>query len=274
MVPAKHFYNSAYLSSRYATFASAHEHFAALELSEFVSQHNLYEKRCLEVGSGRGAFQDLVADYTGLDLSSSVAGNYRKPFVSGSAEELPFPDNDFDAIWTITVLEHIPNPEQALNEMRRVLKPGGMLFLKPAWNCRPWICEGIPVRPYSDLSLRQKFVKLTLPLRDSVWWRALKALPRRLWNSLRREHQSIPLRYQKLKADYETFWMVDSDACSSIDPFDAIQWFRSRGDEVVSHPTWQSAFLSRSEHLVVRVRKQGAGSREQGAGSRELRAKG
>jgi SAM-dependent methyltransferase len=255
MVSAENFYNSAYLSSRYATFTLAHQHYAASELSDFVSRHNLDELRCLEVGSGRGAFQDLVADYTGLDLSRSVADNYRKPFFSGSAEELPFADNDFDAIWSITVLEHIPNPERALNEMRRVLKPGGMLFLKPAWNCRPWICEGIPVRPYSDLNLRQKFIKLTLPLRDSVWWRALKTLPRRLWNSLRQNDQSLALRYQKLKADYETFWMVDSDACSSIDPFDAIQWFQSRGDEVVSHPTWRSAFLSRSEHLVVRVRK-------------------
>ena len=256
MVPEpQEFYNHVYQAGAYATFLKADDHFAAAELRHFVVANGLNEKRCLEVGSGRGAFQDLVADYTGLDLSSSVAGNYRKPFFSGSAEELPFPDNDFDAIWSITVLEHIPNPEQALNEMRRVLKPGGMLFLKPAWNCRPWICEGIPVRPYSDLNLRQKFIKLTLPLRDSVWWRALKTLPGRLWNSFRHKDQGIPLRYQQLKADYETFWMVDSDACSSIDPFDAIQWFRSRGDEVVSHPTWRSAFLSRSEHLVVRVRK-------------------
>jgi glycosyltransferase involved in cell wall biosynthesis len=252
---AEEFYNKVYSSDRYATFCDIDEHFAARSLIDFVSRYDLHHSRCLEVGSGRGAFQDLVADYTGLDLSSSVAEHYRKPFFNGSAENLPFPDNDFDAIWSITVLEHIPSPERALYEMRRVLKPGGMLFLKPAWNCRPWICEGIPVRPYSDLNLRQKWIKLTLPLRDSVWWRALKMLPRRLWKSLNQNRQGIPLRFQKLNANYETFWMVDSDACSSIDPFDAIQWFRSRGDDVVSHPTWRSAFLSRSEHLVVQVNK-------------------
>ncbi len=249
------FYDAAYASGRYATFHSEESHFAVEVLRQFVLTHALIEKRCLEVGSGRGAFQDLVKDYTGIDLSEVVAENYHKPFFSGSAEALPFPDHVFDAIWSITVLEHIPNPERALNEMRRVLKPGGMLLLKPAWNCRPWICEGIPVRPYSELNFRQKFIKLILPLRDSVCWRALKTLPIRLWNSFRLSKTNIPLRYQKLNADYETFWMVDSDACSSIDPFDAIQWFRSRGDEVVSHPTWRSAFLSRSEHLVVRVKK-------------------
>jgi SAM-dependent methyltransferase len=268
------FYDAAYASGRYATFFSEESHFAVDVLRQFVRTHALFEKRCLEVGSGRGAFQDLVKDYTGLDLSEVVAENYHKPFFSGSAEALPFTDSEFDAIWSITVLEHIPNPERALNELRRVLKPGGMLFLKPAWNCRPWICEGIPVRHYSDLNLRQKFIKLTLPLRESVWWRALKTLPRRLWNSFSHHQQSITLRYQKLPADYETFWMVDSDACSSIDPFDAIQWFQSRGDEVVSHPTWRSAFLSRSEHLVVRVRKRGAESEERRAESEERGVKG
>jgi hypothetical protein len=104
---------------------------------------------------------------------------------------------------------------------------------------------------------------MTLPVRESVVWRALHALPVRLWNSLSLRQANIPLRYRKLEADYETFWMVDSDACSAIDPFDAIQWFRSRGDQVISHPTWRSAFLSRIEHLVVRVCKQ-AGSGEQG----------
>jgi len=255
MSDSKSFYDTAYSGQQYATFLSAEDHFAVQVLLEFVDRFALHGKRCLEVGSGRGAFQDLVADYTGLDLSRTVADNYHKPFFSGSAEELPFEDNQFDAIWSITVLEHIPNPERALKEMRRVLKPSGVLFLKPAWNCRPWICEGIPVRPYSDLSLRQKFIKLTLPLRDSVLWRGLKTIPLRLWNSFRHNSKNMPLRFRPLHADYETFWMVDSDACSSIDPFDAIQWFQSRGDDVLSHPTWRSAILSRSEHLVVKIRK-------------------
>lgn len=252
---ASEFYNTEYEGNRYAAFESIDQHFAATTLRRFVAEYHLGDSRCLEVGSGRGVFQDLVDDYTGVDLSSVVAGSYRKPFFCASAETLPFCDSDFDAVWSITVLEHIPNPERALNEMRRVLKPGGMLFLKPAWNCRPWICEGIPVRPYSGLSVRQKLIKLSLPVRESLAWRALRSLPRRLCASARYGKKNIPLRYQTLSADYQTFWMVDSDACSSIDPFDTIRWFRARGDDVLSHPTWRSAFLSRSEHLIVRVNK-------------------
>lgn len=250
------FYDEVYRGSRYASFASVEQHFAGRQLRSFVAEHAAAGKRCLEVGSGRGVFQDLVEDYTGVDLSESVASCYRKPFFSASAESLPFPDSNYDVVWSITVLEHIPNPEQALREIRRVLRTDGLLYLQPAWNCRSWICEGIPVRPYSTLTLRQKLVKFSLPVRDSLWFRAALALPRRLLRSgiggLKRTER---LKFKRLPADYSTFWMVDSDACASIDPFDAIQWFRSQGDLVLSHPRWRDAFLSRSEPLIVKVRK-------------------
>ena len=253
---ATSFYNSAYSGDRYSTFLTEDDHYAATDLNAFVKQFDLSSSRCLEVGSGRGAFQDIVPDYTGTDLSDVVAQNYHKPFFTANAEDLPFDDDSFDAIWTITVLEHVPNPEKALREIRRVLKPEGLLFLKPAWNCRPWICEGIPVRPYRDLNIRQRIVKASLPVRDSVFFRALHTLPRRLFTTLKAPIvRSESLRFRKLKADYEKFWMVDSDACSSIDPFDAIQWFRHQKDEVLSHPTWATAFLSRSEPLIVQIHK-------------------
>ena len=81
---------------------------------QFVEQNGLAGKRVLEVGSGRGYLQDMALDYTGLDLSASVAARYHKPFVVASATAMPFADNSFDAIWSIWVLEHIPEPERAL----------------------------------------------------------------------------------------------------------------------------------------------------------------
>jgi len=252
----KRFYNVAYSGDRYAKLRPGNKHFAAVLLQEFVDKFDLVAKRCLEVGSGRGVFQDAVEDYTGLDLSEVVEPGYHKPFFKGSAEDLPFDDNEFDAMWSITVLEHIPNPHNALCEMRRVLKNGGLLFLMPAWNCRPWICEGIPVRSYSSLTLRQKWTKLTLPIRECMHLRAFMTLLGRLWRSVTWRKADIQLRFRKLKADYEIFWMADSDACSSIDAFDVIQWFQSRGDLVLSHPSWRSALLSRSPTVVVRIQKQ------------------
>jgi SAM-dependent methyltransferase len=128
-------------------------------LRGFVKQYGLEDKRVLDVGSGRGYLQDVAHDYTGLDISETVASRYHKPFVVGSATAMPLPDSSFDAIWSIWVLEHIPEPEAALKEMRRMLEPGGVLFLAVAWDCTSWATDGFDVRPYSDFNWRGKVVE-------------------------------------------------------------------------------------------------------------------
>jgi SAM-dependent methyltransferase len=252
MDSAKDFYDRQYAQVRSRAYGM--ECPAKDEVASFVADNSLSGAKCLEVGCGRGLLQDLVTDYTGVDLSDYVRVYLHKPFFQASAESLPFADGSFDAIWSITVLEHVANPELALNEMRRVLKHRGLLFLKPAWNCRWHRCHGIHLRPYHELSWHHRWVKLTLPIRESLVWRAAIALPGRVARiataALRTGRQ--PLRYKPLPANYEKFWCVDSDACSCIDPADAILWFVSRGDKVVSHPTPKRVLLSRSEAVVVR----------------------
>ncbi len=52
----------------------------------------------------------------------------------GDATALPFPDDCFDAVVTSEVLEHIPDDTGALAELRRVLRPGGVLAITvPSW---------------------------------------------------------------------------------------------------------------------------------------------
>ena len=50
-------------------------------IREFVRGHHLEDQPVLEIGSGRGYLQDAARDYTGLDISPTVARFYRKPFV-------------------------------------------------------------------------------------------------------------------------------------------------------------------------------------------------
>ncbi|MGZ8533266.1 MAG: methyltransferase domain-containing protein [Candidatus Binatia bacterium] len=40
------------------------------------------------------------------------------------------------------MFEHVPNPEQAFREARRVTRDNGLIFLLPAWNCVSWAAEG------------------------------------------------------------------------------------------------------------------------------------
>ncbi len=54
---------------------------------------------------------------------------------------LPFEDNSFDAVTCQTVLIHIQNPLEALKEMKRVLKPNGILFCAEPNNLVAWILK-------------------------------------------------------------------------------------------------------------------------------------
>jgi ubiquinone/menaquinone biosynthesis C-methylase UbiE len=159
------FYDREFSQDKYAVDISDHRHHPML--GAFVEQYQLENSLVLAVGCGRRAFQDLVPHYVGVDLSESVARYLYKPFFGASATALPFHDNSFDAVWSIHVLEHDPGPEAALLEMRRVLKPNGLLYLSPAWYGRSWVAQGYPVRPYSDLGLKGKAVKASMPWRNS-----------------------------------------------------------------------------------------------------------
>jgi SAM-dependent methyltransferase len=230
-------------------------------LSEFVSEQHLKNKKVLEVGAGRGYLQDLVDDYTGLDISPTAKRFFTKPFVLGSATALPFRDNQVDAVWSIWVVEHVPNPEQAFREMRRVVKDGGLLYLFPAWDCPPWAAQGYAVRPYSDFGVKGKLVKASIPLREANLFRAAYTAPIRLLRLLffRLVGSPTRLHYRRLTPNYEKYWTGDSDAVSSIDRYEALLWFASRGDECLN---CSSASLLRAiaEHvtdprLIIRVRK-------------------
>jgi SAM-dependent methyltransferase len=53
--------------------------------------------------------------------------------VVGSVLDLPFEDDTFDVILSQAVLEHVPDPQRAVDEMARVLKPGGTLLVEAAF---------------------------------------------------------------------------------------------------------------------------------------------
>ena len=116
---AEEFYNVQYSGEEYANVSDAKEHPYYPVVSRFVADYCLSNKHCLEIGCGRGAFQDIVDDWVGIEISTTVARHLHKPFVACDATQHSFRDDEFDAIWSVTTLEHIPNPQKALEEMRR-----------------------------------------------------------------------------------------------------------------------------------------------------------
>jgi ubiquinone/menaquinone biosynthesis C-methylase UbiE len=97
--------------------------------------------RVLEVAIGTGrnlAHYPAAVTVTGIELSSAMLGIARSRaaelgidanIVEGDAQALPFEDNRFDTVVCALSLCSIPDPAAAINEMKRVLVPGGRLLL-------------------------------------------------------------------------------------------------------------------------------------------------
>lgn len=225
----------------------------------FAGRFNLHERKVLDVGSGTGYLQDITNDYTGLDISASARRFYHKPFVVGSATAMPFADDTFDAVWSIWVLEHVTNPEQALREMRRVVKNNGLLFLAPAWNVPYWAAQGLELRPYRDFGLAGKLLKTSIPVQKyfasvSEW--IVQPVRAATWKLT---GQPTTFRYSRLNPNYQQYRGPDADAVNSLHRAEMALWFTSRGDECLNCSSlWLGEDApSRPDirELIIRVRK-------------------
>jgi len=169
-----------------------------------------------------------------------------------SATALPFPDDSFEGVWSIWVLEHVPNPEQALLEARRVIRDNGIIFLLPAWNSAPWLAQGYAVRPYADFDLGGKLIKASIPVRSSPAFAVATLIPIRVVRSVAAWLGPTRLRYRRLSPNYAEYWMPDSDAVNSIDRHEAAIWFLSRGDDFLNCEKSLFEFFG---PLIIRVHK-------------------
>ena len=90
--------------------------------------------RLLDLGCGVGHSYHLLAprETVGVDLdAAALEGQDRETHVA-DMRALPFEDGAFDAVLAVQSLEHVPDPERALAEARRVLRAGGTaVFVTP-----------------------------------------------------------------------------------------------------------------------------------------------
>ena len=85
----------------------------------------------LDVGCGRKPYQSLfvVEKYIGLDIDSEISRKRGIADYFYDGGKFPFEDEAFDSILCNQVLEHVFNPDNFLQEINRVLKPGGKFLL-------------------------------------------------------------------------------------------------------------------------------------------------
>jgi len=87
-----------------------------------VKELNITNEKVLDVGCGTAFYADLFENYTGLDNSKGMLAKSKAKVVFGDAEELPFEDNSFDAVISVTALHNVKDFKKAIKEMERVSK--------------------------------------------------------------------------------------------------------------------------------------------------------
>lgn len=106
---------------------------SAVQLAHFAP---LDDALMLDVGGGpgyfRSAFEARGARYLALDADAGELaglGDIARGTVVGSGMELPFRDDAVEVCYSSNVLEHVPDPWRMAEEMVRVTRPGGTVFL-------------------------------------------------------------------------------------------------------------------------------------------------
>jgi SAM-dependent methyltransferase len=97
-----------------------------------------------------------VSSYVGLDVQDALVYDAAiRPDAVWDGVTIPFPDRSFDSALATEVFEHVPDIDLLLGEIRRVLRPGGILFFTTpfVWpyhemphDCQRWTAPGLKRR--------------------------------------------------------------------------------------------------------------------------------
>jgi len=131
--------------------------------NKLLKKHVFPEGRVLDIGSGWRVFYEEAVR---LDIDPAVSPNVLADIQKGSG----FKAECFDTVLMFDILEHLEHPHQALKEVKRILKSGGMLYLTVPF-CYPR--HGVEYYRFSDLALKKMLQDLDstiIPISKSKLW--------------------------------------------------------------------------------------------------------
>ena len=201
----------------------------------------------LEIGCGIGSdglqFARNGARYTGVDLTSAGVATTRERLavygVAGTveqadAEALRFADGSFDHVYSFGVIHHSPHTEKIVDEMYRVLRPGGtvcvMIYNRTSIN---YYVEIMFLRKLFRLTLYLPFMPRLLSLlgfsrekleRHRALLRERKTMTKAEWISMNTDGPDCPLAKVYGAADAKKLFARFSDVRTEVRHFDRGHW--------------------------------------------------
>jgi SAM-dependent methyltransferase len=100
------------------------------------------DPKILEIGCGMAYLAGIHSGWHGAEYSKTAVDlvkmrdGVNARISEEDAQNLSYQDGSFDAVFSFAVLEHVPDPNKAFQEIDRVLRVGGYAMIAPAWNCR------------------------------------------------------------------------------------------------------------------------------------------
>jgi SAM-dependent methyltransferase len=111
--------------------------FVTIRLKEILNGFLPYRQtgRLLDIGFGAGSLlrtaRELGWEAVGSEVSSSAVEHAIRnglEVYNGTLQDCRFPEGHFDVVTASEILEHLPNPQSELREIKRILRPGGLFW--------------------------------------------------------------------------------------------------------------------------------------------------
>lgn len=110
---------------KWILFFTSHIYFYGLSAKKAIKKAfpvGINNKKIINLGSGT---TNLGENITNVDVHP-----YKNVDVVADATNLPFESNSINMVISVSMLEHVPFPEKVIEEIKRILKPGGFIFIE------------------------------------------------------------------------------------------------------------------------------------------------
>jgi SAM-dependent methyltransferase len=176
-----------------------------------------------DLGAGESPYKDFFLQYADQYIAVDWAGSYHDTKADIAADlnlPLPIESEVADTVVSLSVMEHLCEPQTMLNEAYRILKPGGGIILQVPWQW--WIHEApydfFRYTPYGLKYLFEKagFIDVLVEPQSgffTMWFLKMNCFSQRLIRGPR------PLRWA-IKAVLLPFWYLGQKAAPLLDKLD------------------------------------------------------